>query len=89
MAISFEDVVRHNTAKACWVVIAERVYDVTDLIDDHPGGSEAILRHAGKDATQEYELFHAAGTVEKHLPKGWFISMPIVGLCLLSLSSCC
>ncbi|PPQ83617.1 hypothetical protein CVT25_006302, partial [Psilocybe cyanescens] len=28
-----------------------KVYDVTDFLDEHPGGSKIILKYAGKDAT--------------------------------------
>jgi 4-hydroxysphinganine ceramide fatty acyl 2-hydroxylase len=38
-----------NTSKSCYVTIGEKVYDVTDFIDAHPGGGELILQYAGKD----------------------------------------
>ena len=37
----------------CWLGIDGLVYDVTKFLDDHPGGPEIVLEHAGKDATQE------------------------------------
>lgn len=36
-------------------------------MDSHPGGSNAILAHAGKDATEEYDPIHAPGLLEKYL----------------------
>lgn len=39
----------HNTAKSCYVTIGSKVYDVTDFIDDHPGGGDLIYEYAGKD----------------------------------------
>ena len=41
-------VAEHNTRQSCWVIISGKVYDVTSVIDEHPGGPAAILRHAGK-----------------------------------------
>lgn len=41
-------VAAHNTRQSCWVIIDDKVYDVTSIIGDHPGGAAAILRHAGK-----------------------------------------
>ncbi|KAJ3549747.1 hypothetical protein NM208_g337 [Fusarium decemcellulare] len=67
--ISAADVSEHSSRASCWVIISGNAYDVTDFIDQHPGGARAILRVAGKDATQEYEPFHAPGTIETHLPK--------------------
>lgn len=43
------------------------VYDVTDFLSEHPGGSKIILKLAGKDATEEYDPIHAPGTIEENL----------------------
>lgn len=44
-----EDVAEHRTAKSCWVSRKGKVYDVTSFLDDHPGGDDYILKHAGAD----------------------------------------
>ncbi|GAA6043520.1 hypothetical protein JCM8097_002256 [Rhodosporidiobolus ruineniae] len=46
-----EDVDKHRTAKDCWVVHNGKVYDVTQFLEDHPGGDNLILDWAGKDIT--------------------------------------
>ncbi|KAK3344119.1 hypothetical protein B0T25DRAFT_318398 [Lasiosphaeria hispida] len=43
------EVESHNSTKSCFVTIGKNVYDVTDFIDSHPGGSELVLEYAGKD----------------------------------------
>lgn len=45
--ISLEEVKKHNTAKSLWLVIEGKVYDVTPYSNDHPGGLEIMLQHAG------------------------------------------
>lgn len=56
---SLEDVKTHNTAQDCWMIIDDegerRVYDVTQFLDDHPGGPEIMIDLAGQDATAEFE----------------------------------
>lgn len=69
------EVAKHNTVKSCWVIIADNVYDVTELLDSHPGGSHSILRHAGQDATEAYEPVHPSGTLLRHLPQGTQLPM--------------
>lgn len=44
-----EDVADHAEASSCWVSRAGKVYDVTSFLNDHPGGDDLILQHAGKD----------------------------------------
>ncbi|KAI5285605.1 fatty acid alpha-hydroxylase [Ascosphaera acerosa] len=44
-----EEIAQHNTYKSCYVRRGKYVYDVTEFLEDHPGGQELILEHAGKD----------------------------------------
>jgi 4-hydroxysphinganine ceramide fatty acyl 2-hydroxylase len=43
------EVESHKTAKSCFVTLGNKVYDVTDFLEAHPGGGELILDWAGKD----------------------------------------
>ncbi|KAI1767588.1 FMN-dependent dehydrogenase-domain-containing protein [Hypoxylon sp. FL1150] len=65
--ISAEEVVKHTTPESCWVVLYGNVYDVTDFLPSHPGGSKIILQLAGRDATEEYDPIHPPGTLEENL----------------------
>ncbi len=53
--------------ESCWVILYGHVYDVTDFLSSHPGGSKIILSLAGKDATEEYDPVHPEGTLEENL----------------------
>lgn len=64
------EVARHDSRESCWVIINGNAYDVTDFLDQHPGGPDVLLRYGGKDATEEYDAIHAEGTIENGLPKG-------------------
>nr|ODN93938.1 L-mandelate dehydrogenase [Cryptococcus depauperatus CBS 7841] len=56
--ISFEEVQKHNKPDDCWVVIDGKIYDVTEFLENHPGGPEIIIANAGKDATQIFKPVH-------------------------------
>jgi isopentenyl diphosphate isomerase/L-lactate dehydrogenase-like FMN-dependent dehydrogenase len=43
------------------------VYDVTEFLPSHPGGSKIILQLAGQDATESYDPVHPPGTLEENL----------------------
>ncbi|KAI0282865.1 FMN-dependent dehydrogenase-domain-containing protein [Russula aff. rugulosa BPL654] len=63
--ISGKVVAQHNSRESCWIIVHGKVYDVTDFLD---GGSKIILKHAGKDATQEYEPIHPPNAIIDNLP---------------------
>lgn len=46
---SNEDLELHRKAGDCWIVRNGRVYDVTNFVNDHPGGEELVLQFSGKD----------------------------------------
>lgn len=48
------DVAMHNSKEDCWMIIHDNVYDVTDYVSSHPGGS-AILEGCGIDSTNLFE----------------------------------
>ncbi|KAI2613884.1 FMN-dependent dehydrogenase-domain-containing protein [Hypoxylon fragiforme] len=65
--ISAQEVVKHTSPESCWVILYGHVYDVTDFLTSHPGGSKIILQLAGRDATEEYDPIHPPGTLEENL----------------------
>ncbi|KAJ7126375.1 FMN-dependent dehydrogenase-domain-containing protein [Mycena crocata] len=66
--ISGKTVAQHNNRESCWIIVHGKVYDVTEFLDEHPGGSKIILKYAGKDATQEYEPIHPPDAITTNLP---------------------
>ncbi|KAG8911475.1 fatty acid alpha-hydroxylase, partial [Tulasnella sp. 417] len=44
-----EDLATHSNTSSCWISRNGKVYDVTGFLQDHPGGEDLILDHAGKD----------------------------------------
>ncbi|KAJ6501902.1 FMN-dependent dehydrogenase-domain-containing protein [Mycena sanguinolenta] len=65
---SLDQVALHNKPTDCWVIIKDCVYDVTEFLQEHPGGSRVILQYAGRDATSAYEPIHPSDALEKNLP---------------------
>ncbi|KAG4430327.1 hypothetical protein IFR05_014198 [Cadophora sp. M221] len=61
------EVAKHNTLESCWVSLYGNVWDITEFLPNHPGGSKIILKLAGRDATEEYDPIHPPGTLEENL----------------------
>jgi cell division septation protein DedD len=48
----------NNTAKSCWSAIDGYVYNLTNWINSHPGGSGAILFLCGTDGSNAFKAQH-------------------------------
>jgi len=47
----WENVNAHRKEGSAWVVLKGKVYDITQFVERHPGGKEAVLPYLGKDIT--------------------------------------
>ncbi|KAJ8921651.1 hypothetical protein NQ315_010560 [Exocentrus adspersus] len=52
---SLADVKTHNDNRSSWIVIHNNIYDVTEFLNEHPGGEEVLLEQAGKDGSEAFE----------------------------------
>lgn len=52
------EVAKRNTQAECWVAIDGGVYDLTEWIRQHPGGSGAIRALCGLDGTSQFISQH-------------------------------
>jgi alkylation response protein AidB-like acyl-CoA dehydrogenase len=60
------EVAKHNTEDSLWCIIDHRVYDLTDFVDAHPGGSVVLAQVAGQDATTDFYNLHRQEVLEKY-----------------------
>jgi L-lactate dehydrogenase (cytochrome) len=65
--LSAQDIAEHKTPDDCWIVVENQVWDVTDFLEEHPGGSTIILKYAGRDATKAYSEVHAPSVLKTNL----------------------
>jgi hypothetical protein len=57
-AYTMAKVKENNSAASCWTVVSGNVYDLTQWIKSHPGGSSAILSLCGTDGTASFKAQH-------------------------------
>jgi len=53
-----EEVSKHTTKDDCWLIIKDMVYNVTEFLSIHPGGSSIVVSVGGQDATEYFEELH-------------------------------
>jgi len=61
---TMDDVAAHDSAGDAWLVINDRVYDISDFVGQHPGGA-IIMSVAGKDATEFFMELHKESILEE------------------------
>ena len=49
---SLDEVAEHNQKDDLWIAVKGIVLDVTNWLDEHPGGPQALFSHMGKDASE-------------------------------------
>ncbi|KAG8571379.1 hypothetical protein GDO81_011621 [Engystomops pustulosus] len=52
---TLDEIQKHNHSKSTWIIIHNKVYDVTRFLEEHPGGEEVLREQAGGDATETFE----------------------------------
>lgn len=66
---SLEEVSWHDSRHDCWIVLHDRIYDVTSLVNGvrwHPGGLDVIMEHAGRDCTMAFKsVGHSIDALEQ------------------------
>ena len=60
-----DEVNQHNTDKDCWVVIDNKVYDISSFVSQHPGGKQILVSVSGDDVTEYFYELHRKGILEE------------------------
>tara|TARA_Y100000590_G_C15335658_1_gene869472 strand:- start:400 stop:660 length:261 start_codon:yes stop_codon:yes gene_type:complete len=60
-----EEVNKHNTKDDCWLIIKDMVYNVTEFLSIHPGGSSIVVSVGGQDATEYFDELHKPEILEE------------------------
>jgi hypothetical protein len=71
--LTMDQVKKNNTASSCWSVINGNVYNLTNWISSHPGGSGAITRLCGIDGTRGFSNQHRGDTQAESRLSGFLL----------------
>jgi len=69
MMLTMEEIGEKKKEGKLWIIVHNRVYDVTEYQHQHPGGILALQHLAGKDATDYFENYHREHVAKFLLPR--------------------
>lgn len=58
-ALTRSEVAKHTSQNDCYLIINNKVYNVSSFFGSHPGGNERILEYCGKEATGIFASIHS------------------------------
>ncbi|KAK5705121.1 hypothetical protein LTR97_002236 [Elasticomyces elasticus] len=64
--LSRKEVLKHGSEDDLWVIVDHKVYDLSDFVDAHPGGSVVLTQVAGQDATQAFYNLHRHEVLQQY-----------------------
>ncbi|KAK2831970.1 hypothetical protein FQN49_006986 [Arthroderma sp. PD_2] len=61
------EVANHKTPEdGQYIIVDSGVYDITNFIEEHPGGSRILKRVIGKDASKQFWKYHSENVLKKY-----------------------
>ena len=66
-------VAEHASTTDCWTIVDGKVYDVTEWIGEHPGGTEVIRAMCGIDSTAAFATQHGLASKQAGILAGFLV----------------
>ena len=54
---TYDEVKKHNKENDAWIIHKESVYDISNFIENHPGGKDKIMLGAGKSVDPYWNIY--------------------------------
>lgn len=71
LPLTVDEVKKHNSATDCWSIVDGNVYDLSNWVYSHPGGSARIISICGKDGSASFSGQHSNSSSAKSRLKGF------------------
>jgi len=55
LILNLTEITKHNSINDCWLLINNKVYNVTSYLTSHPGGVGTISPYCGQEATRAFQ----------------------------------
>jgi len=59
VALTVEEAAAHSTSDDCYLIVNNKIYDVSSYIGQHPGGKKSIIERCGQEAGKIFSAIHS------------------------------
>lgn len=59
VTLSLSEVNKHNSASDCYLIINQKIYNVSSFINSHPGGAQKITEKCGQEVSDLFAQIHS------------------------------
>jgi cytochrome b involved in lipid metabolism len=73
LSLTMEQVAQNDSEESCWTVIDGSVYDLTEWINQHPGGASRIIQLCGTDGTSLFQGQHGGSSGPESTLAGYLL----------------
>ena len=73
LALTMEQVAQNDSEESCWTVVDGSVYDLTEWINQHPGGASRIIQLCGTDGTSLFQGQHGGSSGPESTLAGYLL----------------
>ncbi|KEG12005.1 cytochrome b5-like [Trypanosoma grayi] len=67
--IPLSEVVKHKAENDLWMIINQKVYNITSFVDQHPGGVDSLTGAGGRDGTDDFNAVGHSDFARNQLEK--------------------
>ena len=61
---TYEEIKKHNTENDIWIIYKNQIYDVTNFLNNHPGGKDKLMLAAGNSVEPYWNVYKQHYTPE-------------------------
>lgn len=76
MLFTLKEVHKHKKKGDMWIIIDDKIYDISKFLKYHPGGKKILFKNAGKDVSTNFPIInshiHNWNSIQQQL-QGMFI----------------
>jgi cytochrome b involved in lipid metabolism len=57
--LTIAETAKHNRGNDCYIIVNDKIYNITTYFGKHPGGNKIMFAYCGKETSQAFAAVHS------------------------------